>query len=188
MWWLIFCLWQEPQVMAPEPLNAQIFLDSGERIDLAEIRIKGLEPFAFEFNAKGESFFISLYRVSRITRREDGRTFDVLLDSGELLTGGMRSIAFTGNVISDLTRQEDFNLHQIRRIQVLSGSQLRSCLKGHYELYTPYPFCPVCGDELVIGPFPEELPEEEKTVAPPLHRLRLDPRDPQPPATGTRRQ
>ena len=78
-----------------------------------------------------------------------------------------------------LTGNKDVAYHNIRHIaraHIILGSQLRSCLKGHYEAYTPYPYCPACGDLLVIGPYPEEVPNKPRPVAP-LHRLRPDPRN-----------
>ena len=184
---LIFLLLlQDPSPMAPEQINAVIFPASGREVDVVDIKIKGIEPYTFEFHTENETTLISLFRVARLSRLEERGRFEILLDSGDILEGRINSLAFTATPATDQARTEIYNLHHLQRIHFLSSNQLRACVRGHYERYTPYPYCPVCGLELLIGPYPEEPPDEEKVQAP-THRLRLDPRDPTP-TTRTGRQ
>ena len=193
MWRLILLLVQDPQIMGPEPIQAVVWLVSGEKIELADVQVRGINPYSMEFHQKGASQFLSLFRLSRINRGKKSRDLEIHLDSGEILKGHLGTIAFTGIPIGNqekaavvagesergTAKLATFNIHQIKRIHFLSGNQLRSCLNGHYEQYTPYSFCPVCGNELIIGHYPEEFPEKP-VVQPKLHRLRLDPRTPTP--------
>jgi len=190
---LFLCAFQEADTVEPEPLNAQIFLDSGEKIDLADVQVKSIDPYSFEFFTDGGSSIISLFRITRITRLTDSHKFEILFDSGEIQVGRINSVAILGTTVNEKDsavvntgdiagaepgqQKATYNLHHIARVHILSGFQLRSCPKGHYEQYTPYPFCPVCGEELVLGHYGEDLPESDPAL-PRYHRLRLDPRDP----------
>lgn len=187
MWCLMLVLcWQDPQTMEPERINGKIFLRSGKIIDLANIRIKGVEPYVFEFYAKGESSLVSILRVARITKMKDGKSYEVLFDSGEKLVGRIGSLSLIGVPIGSKNEKDTFfALNNLDRVHFILGNQLRACFKGHYEEYTPYPFCPVCGNELAIGPYMED--ESGKDPAQPrYHLLRLDARDPSSTAPGRR--
>jgi len=187
---LLFVLAQEPSVFEPEPINAKITLQSGEMVEISEIRIRGNEPTTFELQVSGAREVFSIFRVSRIRRLEGRQRFEVLLDSGQKIEGTLGSLTFVGYevvekdtpvVTAGSARTEDrqatrVELSDVARIHFVVGFQLRSCQEGHYEQYTPYPFCPVCGRELVLGPYGEDLPEQVLPPAP-FYRLRLSPRD-----------
>jgi len=188
---LLLLLYQDPAVMDPEFINATIYTRAGDQIDLSDVRVKGIDAHSFQIYSGGETTFINLFRVSRITRLEKPSTYEILFDSGEVLVGRVMTVSFTGKnankqdaptVAANEPLSEDqkltlVHLRDLERIHFISGNQLRACLQGHYEKYTPYPFCPVCGNELIIGPYPDSFPEQAPTL-PAYHRLRLDPRNP----------
>ncbi|MDJ0834988.1 MAG: hypothetical protein QNK37_00645 [Acidobacteriota bacterium] len=188
---LLLFLWQEPEI-EPESVNARVFLDSGEVVELTDFRLKGIEPHAFEFRDKDEQYFLSIFRIAQVRRLDRRGNFEILLDSGEKKTGKITAVNIIGAGIKkedkkrvvtgdieavDDTDQVMIMLSRVQRIHFISGFQLRACVDGHYEQYTPYPFCPVCGKELQIGPHREDPPEVSPTL-PPFYRLRLDPRNP----------
>ena len=172
---MLLLAFQEHESGDLESINARLFLDR-EQIDLTDVRIKGIEPYTFEFHSGRSSTLTSLMRVSKISRNADGRNFDILFTNGEKKTGRIKSIAFTGNADNKTGKRQVFYLLNIERIHFIHGDQLRSCATGHYEHFTPYPFCPVCGNELQIGAYEEPPPQEASQ--PPLNRLRQDGRDP----------
>ena len=188
---LLCLLAQEASQFRPDPINAQVYLRSGDKIEVADIRVRGTEKTSFELERGRSREHVSIYRVSTITRKEGRRNFEVLLDSGEVLKGEIPPITLIGKaVIADDTptvvtgtlseREPDtvrVELSDVVRIHFVGGFQLRACQEGHYEQYTPYPFCPVCGRELNLGPYQEDLPERLETPLP-FFRLRLDPRSP----------
>jgi hypothetical protein len=181
--WLILLLCFSPQEdlqITPESVNAQVFFQ-GRQLDLIDVRIKGVESYAFEFYVDGSSTQVSLFRVARITRQPDSNDFAVLFDNGETKVGRIRSISFSGNPDAETGKREIYHLNHLERIHFIHGNQLRSCAQGHFESYTPHPFCPICGNELAIGPYEEDQPEVQPQ--PPIHRLRLDSRDPSNSAT-----
>ena len=172
---LLFLVWQQSGIVEPESVNARIFYD-GNAMDLIDVKVKGVEPYTIEMRIDGETTLVNLYRISRIQRKPDSREFEVLFTDGEVKDVRISPIAFSGNPDSKTGKREAYLLHNLKRIHFMQGNQLRACLQGHYEHYTPYPYCPVCGNELVLGPYPEDLPEQPPTL--PTHRLRLDTRDP----------
>ena len=188
---LLLILAQEPSAFEPDPINAQVYLKSGEKLEVAEIRLRGNEPTTFELKVNGAREIVSVFRVSRITRLEGRQQFEVLLDSGETLRGALDSLTFVGlevverdtptvtngTVRTGERQQVRVDLSNVVRIHFAAGFQLRSCGEGHYEQYTPHPFCPVCGQELELGPYSEQIPDRVEPP-PPYFRLRLSPRDP----------
>ncbi len=188
---LLLLLYQDPAVMEPESINATVYLKSGDKLDLSDVSVKGIEPHSFQIYSEGETTFVNLFRVSRITRLEKPSMYEILFDSGEIQIGRVMTVSFTGKNVNkedapNVAKDESLSDHQklslihlrdMERIHFISGNQLRACLQGHYEKYTPYPFCPVCGTELIIGPYPDSFPEQTPTL-PAYHRLRLDPRNP----------
>jgi hypothetical protein len=176
LWFLIMVLAiQDVESMKPEPVNAHIFLNTGERIELADARVKGSDPYMVEMRTEEGKIFVSLLRVTRITTLE-ARRYEVVLDDGSTLMGSLDSFALEGHPVENPSEAESHNIRHIKRIHFILGNQLRSCLEGHYEAYTPHPFCPVCGKLLTIGPFPEGVPEGNPRVAP-LHLLRSNSRN-----------
>ncbi len=172
--------------MEPERINGKIFLSSGKIIDLANIRIKGVEPYVFEFYSKGESSLVSILRVARITKMKDGKSYEVLFDNGEAVEGRIGALFLTGVPLGSKNEEDTFyDLSNLDRVHFILGNQLRSCFKGHYEEYTPYPYCPVCGNELAIGPYMDDLSGEDPAQLR-YHLLRLDGRDPASTAPGRR--
>jgi len=169
MWILMALLAFQTDDMDPEPVNASLFLENGDRVELVDVRMKDGSPYLLEFHKKGVTGFISLLRLSRISRLSD-REYELLFDDGHQEIGKLNSFTLTGHPVARPNEVEYHNIRHIKRIHIISGSQLRSCLKGHYERYTPHPYCPVCGDLLIIGPYPEELPEKSPTL-PPEHLL-----------------
>ena len=177
MWLLVLFLFQDPQTMEPEPINARLFLQSGDKLDLIDVKVKGSQPYVFEFYADGETSMISLLRVARITKL-DTNSFEVLLDDGTLMVGRITPMSLIGQDLADPKREPNFyDIYQLARVHIIAGSQLRSCFKGHYEEYTPHPFCPVCGNELAIGPYMDDAPDGPQSRYP-FHQLRLNGRDP----------
>lgn len=166
---------QETTAFTPDTVNAVIYTD-GQVKDVVDIRIKGVQPYAFEFSGKdGETNIINIFNISRISRMADSKDFKILFLSGEEKQGRISSLSFTGNRDENGTQMEVFRLHRIDRVHFMQGKQLRSCEQGHYEAFTPYPYCPMCGNVLALGPYEEQ--ERERAVLP-SNTLRLDGRDP----------
>ena len=185
--WFFLILWvQDVSVAQTEPINAKLFLHSGDSVELVDVKVKGIEPYFIELSVKSSTTLISLFRISRITKLKSNRDFEVLFNDGSRQRGQLNSFDLTGVLASNPIRNETYNIHNINRIHFISGSQLRSCVKGHYEKYTPHPFCPVCGQELELGPF--EVPLPESVDQPRGNRFRLDSRDPSSTASPRRRQ
>ena len=161
-------------IFAPEPISAKLFLDSGRQVELADVKVKGPNPFHFQFNAEGYANLINLFRVARMTRLKDGR-FELLFTDGTRAQGRVGGFSFVGNPIDKPHDTAFYSIRHIKRIHMVAGSQLRSCQKGHYEDYTPYPYCPACGDLLDIGPEGDDLPD--RIILTPSHALRLDSRE-----------
>ena len=134
-------LFQDPGVFAPESINAQVFQE-GQRIDVEDVRIKAIDPYSFEFRDGDGSVLVSLFRVSRIRRMPDGKSFEMLMDNGETKQGRIKSLSFTGNPDKTNGKRQVFQLFHFDRIHLIHGNQLRACLQGHYEQYTAYPFVP----------------------------------------------
>ena len=176
MWFLILIAFQDVELMRPEPINAYLVLDKGDRIELTDIQVKGAEPYTFQFHSGRETSFVSLFRVARITKTKDPKIYRILYDDGSIQEGRVNSFALTGHPISELDKNVFYNIREIKRVHFISGNQLRSCLKGHYEAHTPFPYCPVCGNLLTIGPFPEEVANEEDALARD-HLFRIDSRN-----------
>jgi len=188
---LLCLLAQEASAFKPEPINAQVYLRSGDKLEIADIRVRGTEKTSFELRTGRVRQVVNIYRVSRIVRKEGRRNYEVLLDSGEVLEGEIPPISFIGKaVVADETptvvtgsiseKEPDtvrVEISDVMRVHFVGGFQLRACQEGHYEQYTPYPFCPVCGRELNLGPFQEDIPEGPEMPIP-FYRLRLDPRNP----------
>lgn len=173
---LLMCLGQEAIGSKPAPLNAQVEFENGLQLDLVDIEIKGFEPYAFEFYADGQTEFISLFRVVRITRVEKVNRHEVLFDTGEKKIGQIKNFSLQAASTIPPQNFSTIHLHHLKRLQLISGEQLRSCNKGHYEERTPHPHCPICGGLLDLGAFEDN--EEKKVALPKTHRLRLDPRKP----------
>lgn len=174
---LLLCslLAQETTAFTPDTVNAVIYVD-GQGKDVVDIRIKGVQPYAFEFRADdGETNIINIFNISRISKVPDSRDYRILFLSGEEKQGRISSISFTGNRNEDDSQMDIFQIHRVERVHFMQGKQLRSCEQGHYEDYTPYPYCPMCGNALALGPY-EQL-EEARQVSP-NNALRLDGRDP----------
>lgn len=173
---LFFLFAQEAVGAKPAPLNAQVEFENGDRLDLVDVTIKGFEPYTFEFYADGQTEFISLFRVVRITRIKDANRHEVLFDTGEKKVGQVKTFSLA---VADTIPPQNFetvHLHHLRRVQFISGEQLRSCHKGHFEERTPHPHCPVCGDLLDLGTYEDN--QEQLRALPKTHRLRLDGRNP----------
>lgn len=189
---LMLCLlFQEEDGTTPELNNALVYMRSGEVIEAAAVRVQGAEDEHFELKLERDTVLVSIFRIARIRHLKD-RKYEITYDSGEVEVGELRAITFEGQAIAedstptvtigdigdhigkDLIR---FPVRQIDRIHFVNGRQLRSCEQGHYERYTPYPFCPVCGRELLLGPYTPMETEEERR-APANFRLRVNPRDP----------
>ena len=179
---LLCLLAQDTVTFTPETINAQLFID-GKQLDLTDVRIKGVQPYAFEFRTGDGSSLISLYQVARISRVPDGRDYKILFLSGEEKEGRIRSFSITANPDINSGKRQSWLLQNIERIHLVQGKQLRSCAQGHYEELTPYPYCPVCGNELELGPY-HELEQAQPSVWP-FNTLRQDSRDPS--STATRR-
>ena len=176
MWMLIWILsFQDVESMKPESINAHLFLASGERIELADAQIKGPDPYALEMRTEEGKVFVSLLRITRIKTLAD-RKYEVTLDDGTQLQGRFDAFALVGHPVDNPTEALSHNIRHIDRVHFILGNQLRSCLEGHYEAYTPHPFCPVCGKLLNIGPFPEGVETTNPRVAP-LHLLRANSRN-----------
>jgi len=173
---VFFLLMQNQQFLGLEPLNAILFLPNGKTVEVVDIKIKGADPYAFEFRAEGESAFVSLYRVTRITRLEDGKTFELMFDNGRKRRGQISSFFFTGREVARPDDEIRYSVYDLARVHLILGEQLKHCANGDYEDYTPFVFCPVCGRELGLG-----IPDEDYLGKPrptaPLHRLRVDPRE-----------
>lgn len=180
MWCLILTLLCFQEGNGPAPLNGRIYLIVGKSFEIVDMRIKGPNPFKFEFHQQGRSEFVSLFRVLRIRRVEDGRRYEILFDNGDKEIGSISGITFEGASTVGGDEVPSVVLGQVERVLFFHGEQLRSCARGHYEKKTPYPYCPVCGNELLLGPY-EELPEP--VAEPQIHRLRVDPRNPSSGAT-----
>ena len=188
---LLAILAQDPDVMDPEPINARVFLRNGEVIDVGDIKVKGADPLSFVFKVGSDSFFVNILELNRMRKLDDRGKFELLFTSGELKTGVIRALSFeaspvkrqdknvvvTGSLTQERVKLIKLNLYELDRIHFIGGNQLRACTEGHYEQYTPYPFCPVCGRKLLIGPYPDEFPERRQSL-PAYHRIRLDPRSP----------
>ncbi len=173
---ILFLLFvQDLQVMDPEPITAEVFLGKGDRVELVNVEIIGFNTYTFELTTNGETSFVSLFRVSRITKKDHG-AFEVLFDDGTVKVGRINTFTFGGRMVTHPDKETRYTINQVERVQFIAGSQLRSCFKGHYEKYTPYPYCPVCGDLLAIGPYLEDQENRAPTL-PPLHKLRVDPRN-----------
>jgi len=175
-WVMLFWLAQEAVGSKPAPLNAQVIMDTGERLDLVDVQIKGFEPYSFEFYAQGQTEFVSIFRVMRITKLEATNRYEVLFDTGEQKVGQIKSFSLAAAGIIPPQNFDTFHLHHLKRIQFISGEQLRSCPKGHFEERTPHPHCPICGMVLDLGGFEDN--EEKQRALPQTHRLRLDSRSP----------
>ncbi|CAM2066789.1 hypothetical protein SCOR_15525 [Sulfidibacter corallicola] len=182
--WLILCLflWQDGSATGEDsgirPINAQVYLPNGEKLDMVNVRLRGLNPYEFEVQGQGGSSFVSLYRILRIQRQKDGRKFELWFDTGERQVVTIKNIVFQADRTIGGDESKYLALYHTARLHFISGSQMRHCRLGHYEVHTPYPFCPVCGQELALGSYEEELDEEERPANPQIHRWRLDPRNP----------
>lgn len=172
---LLLLLLQDDSAFTPETINAQIF-HNGRRFDLVDVRIKGVQPYTFELRGKKSAHLVNLFLVTRIERLPNSQDFRVSFQTEEVLQGRIHALSFTGNPDAESGKRQSYQLSQVKRIHFVHGRQLRCCVQGHYEQFTAYPFCPVCGNPLQMGPY-AELP---KGVAPllPYHTLRLDSRDP----------
>ncbi len=175
MWMLVALMCFQSAEMEPESINGYVFLENGDRVELVDIRMKSGSPYLLEFHSKGVTSFISLLRLARITKVDD-RDYELLFDDGHKESGRINSFTLSGFPVASPDEIEYHNIRHIKRLHIISGAQLRSCLKGHYERFTPHPYCPVCGNLLSIGPYPEEVPETTATV-PREHLLSNDHRN-----------
>lgn len=173
---ICFFMAQEAVGAKPTPLNAQVISENGERLDLVDVSIKGFEPYSFEFHSDGQTEFISVFRVVRITRLQERHRHEVLFDTGERKIGRIKSFSLAFAGVIPPQNFDSVYLHHLQRIQFISGEQLRSCQSGHFEERTPHPHCPVCGDVLDLGAYEDN--EERQYALPKIHRLRLDARKP----------
>lgn len=172
-----FVLMQTSEMRELEPINATVFLDSGETREIIDFKIQGPDPYLFTFSMDGYTDFVSLHRVTRIKSTERHGHYIVTHESGEVMEGQIGWITFTGKDAAHPTQQVFISMRHVDRVHIISGSQLRSCDNCGYQDYTPYTYCPVCGAVLSFGEHQEDEPEEEE-APPPDHRQRLDPRDP----------
>ena len=184
MWLILLCLLQNPGFEV-HPINARLTMPSGKVVEMVDVRIKGIEPYTFEFQTNEGTSLVSLLEVARIARIEDSHQFEITFLTGQRQRGRIKSLGFTAERIIGEDINRTIYLFHIDRIQLVSGAQIRSCAEGHYEEYTPYLFCPVCGRELELGPEFDEEVEPGRSLGS-EHRLRLDPRDPVNPASGRR--
>ncbi len=177
MWLILFAaLAQNQQFLQLESLNARIFLADGVQEDVVDLRIKGVEPYEFEFRSGGESSFVSLYRITRIAKLKDGKTFEIMFDNGQKQRGQIKSFYFSARGLSELDDEKRYSIYDIERVHLILGSQLKSCQNGDYEEYTPYVYCPICGRALDLGIANEDYLGKPRPT-PPFHRLRVDPRE-----------
>lgn len=173
---MYFLLAQEAIGSKPAPLNAQVIMENGERLDLVDVSIKGFEPYSFEFYSEGQTEFLSIFRVVRITKVKGANRHEILFDTGEKKVGQVKDFSLFAAGVIPPQNFDTFHLHHLKRIQFISGEQLRSCAKGHFEERTPHPHCPICGDLLDLGTYEDN--EEKRRALPKVHRLRLDSRNP----------
>ncbi|CAM2007848.1 hypothetical protein [Acanthopleuribacter pedis] len=182
MWLMLLCVWlQQPSVQVGtevDTTNAQIFLRSGERIEMINVRLRGINAGSFEIQTKENHQILSLASILRIKKigNETGR-FEVWLDNGDILKGKIRNVAFESDKTIGGTGAVYLMLYNLDRIHFISASPMRHCLTGHYEKNTPYPFCPICGAELQFGTYEDEE-KKERYPNPQFHQWRLDPRNP----------
>lgn len=179
---LLLLAFQDEEAFMPETINAQLFVD-GQRLDLIDVRVKGIQPYTFEFRSSKSTQLVNLFQVASITRIPESRDYRILFLDGQEATGRIRSLSLTANPSETTGKRQSWLLQNVTRVHFVQGKQLRSCAKGHYEAFTPYPYCPVCGDALAMGPY-HELKDSEPAVYP-LNTLRQDSRDPS--ATAIRR-
>jgi len=122
------------------PLMGTVFLKSGEQIDLVDFQLKGPEPYEFMLTQRGESEFVSLYRITKIEQKHDSRDYAVVLETGESLEGRIGTISFTGTNPASPHDRITVNLRRVDRVHVISGDAIRSCSHCGYEAKTPHPF------------------------------------------------
>lgn len=180
MWLMLLCLLaQAPELKVGEDIdgtNAQAYLPGGEKLELINVRLRGINAGSFEIQTKKGHQILGMAAVLRIKKLEEQGRFEVWLDNGEILHGKIKNIVFESEKTIGGDEATYVMLYHLDRIHFISGSPLRHCLAGHYEKNTPYPFCPMCGAELQLGGFDEEEPE--RGANPQWHRWRLDPRNP----------
>ncbi len=174
--WIVCLLLIQQDAFVPASLQATLFTDSGEEVELYDFRIAGPDPYAISLEANGTSDFIPLAQVTRITALARQGTYQLILDTGETLTGRIGTISFEGVNPEQPKSSFAMSIRRISRIHIVSGSQMRSCQVCSYEATTDYPFCPACGSLLDIGPYEEE--EAQAQPPPPLYRYRLNERNP----------
>ena len=171
MWLLMLCLFwgDDGENYEPDPINAQLILANGDRIELVDVRIRGQDAYSFNFHEENGYTFINLLRVKRITRLDASR-YELLMDDGSKRVGDIQ-----GKGSDEKAELQTHNIRAVDRIHIVSGAQLRSCLQDHYEERTPHPYCPVCGNLLQFGPF-DKHGEAPQIAVPRHHLLRSDPR------------
>ena len=162
----------DPEPFEPDSINATIFLQNGKKVEVADIRIRDIYPHSFELEANGATTRVDLFRVVQISAISKSREVEILLNDGTKLSGRVPPFDLTGKPVEDPEEVMQYQIRRIERIHFVSGAQLRSCANGHYEKRTPYPFCPVCGNLLNLGPYSEEQVKKETNVLP-IHRSGL---------------
>ena len=174
---MLFLLFQgdAAEAFEPDPINAQIFLTNGRRMELVDVQIRGQDPYSFNFHEDNGYSFISLLRLKRMTRLDASR-YELLFDDGSKRIGRISSFNIAGKSNDDRGELQTHNIRVVARMHIIAGPQLRSCIQGHYEKHTPYPYCPVCGQLLQIGPTDQQRGDVQISV-PRHHLLRSDPRD-----------
>lgn len=160
----------------PAPLNAQVVFENGEKLDMVDVSIKGFEAYSFEFYSGGQTEYLNIFRVVRISRIAGTNQHEVLFDTGEKKLGQVKGFSLQAVTLIPPQNFDTVHLHHLERVQFVSGEQLRSCAEGHFEERTPHPHCPVCGAVLDLGGYEEN--EDKESALPRTHRLRLDSRTP----------
>lgn len=169
-------LWQQDGESIDEkiqPINARVFRENGRQFELLDVRLRGGKDYAFSFESGGVTRFISLLDVVSLYKLS-GNSYRVTFADGSSEEGTVRKLTFTGTHAAE-GKQVLVDLHQLARIHLVSGEQLRSCPNGHYERRTPYLFCPICGSRLETGRFMTEEERRPPTAA--THRLGRDGRE-----------
>jgi hypothetical protein len=149
---------------------------TGEVLNLVDFKIKSPDPYSFSLASRGQSEFVNLGSVTRIRWVEANNDYVVTLETGEVIQGRIGTITFSGMETATPNRSVTVNLRRVARIHVISGDKLRTCPSCGFQDHSAFPFCPVCGAEMVMGPGEEE--EDGKEPDDPVHRYRLDSRKP----------
>ncbi|MCB1051425.1 MAG: hypothetical protein H6510_09655 [Acidobacteria bacterium] len=175
VWLFLLAQIEEP---VSTKVSVHVLLKNGDLVTLQNVELAGGmydQDLMIDRGGIMEVLPLGDVAVIELTNPNESE-YSVKTEAGDSMSGTLRRFLLVGDDPANPGYRKTLTSQEIQKIQVLSVEKLKHCPVCGYEEVTSYPYCPACGGILETG---SELTETDDSIqAPPLHRLRVDEREP----------